>query len=87
MRSLKELVVPINKMVSGCYYKVTLDDNSIWVFKFICFDGEYIISGESYCVNNRRLFHNISTLCTKYNVIDGTLFRVSLNRFKRIKNK
>lgn len=93
MRSIKEVqkFVDVFKLVSGCYYKMKMTDGDTWLFEFNEYDYEFkndcveIISGESYCVESDHYFYETSGLCGVNDVMGGTVVRISLNEFNKVR--
>jgi hypothetical protein len=94
MRSLKEFqkFVDVFKLVSGCYYKMKMTDGDTWLFEFMEYNHDfnggnciYIISGESYCVESEHYFYETSGLCGVNEVMGGTVVKISLNEFNKVR--
>jgi hypothetical protein len=87
MRSLKKIKIKDpNKMIMDKYYRSILD-NENWVFQFKEYNGDgdrNIISGETYCVETRNHFYDVSSLCCVSDIEPNSITEISLSEFNRI---
>jgi hypothetical protein len=87
MRSLNKIKKKDpNKMIMDRYYRSILD-NENWVFQFKEYNGDgdrNIISGETYCVETRNHFYDVSSLCCVSDIEPNSITEISLSEFNRI---
>jgi hypothetical protein len=91
MRSLKEgKKENILNLKVGCYYEVELYISGIWLFKFEGYssrnDNTLIISGETYCVSEKRYFSTIGTLCDVIDIKKYNAVKINIRKFRRVMN-
>jgi hypothetical protein len=75
-----------NKLIMDRYYHSILD-NENWVFQFKEYNGDgdrNIISGETYCVETRNHFYDVSSLCCVSDIEPNSITEISLSEFNRI---
>jgi hypothetical protein len=87
MRSLNKIKKKDpNKMIMDRYYHSILY-NENWVFQFKEYNGDgdrNIISGETYCVETRNHFYDVSSLCCVSDIEPNSTTEISLSEFNRI---
>lgn len=86
MRSLNKIKkMDPNKLVIDRYYR-SIMGTQIWVFQFKGYGANrgIIISGESYCVETRDHFHDVSGFCFVSDIEPNSTTKISLEEFNRV---
>jgi hypothetical protein len=87
MRSLTKIKKRYpNNLIMDRYYRSILE-NENWVFQFKEYNGDgdrNIISGETYCVETRNHFYDVSNLCCVSDIEPNSITEISLSEFNRI---
>jgi hypothetical protein len=89
MRSLSKIKKKDpNKLIMDRYYH-SISDNENWVFQFKGYGDDYdgdknIISGETYCVETRNHFYDVSSLCCVSDIDPNSTTEISLSEFNGV---